>query len=89
MDPSAAGDETRVPNCSPTFRCSSGCISHVHHASMFTKIVEGLLDAKLSRGYSFTIICQRHYVFHKRLNRGGEELIHFVRLICRLFGPTN
>ena len=57
VDPATDGGETRVPTSTPTFCLGSGCTSNMHHASMFTRTVEGLPDAKLSRGYSFVTIC--------------------------------
>ena len=58
VNPTTAGSEAGMPTPTPTICPGSRCTCQVHHASVLTRIVEGIPDAELSSGYSSLTICQ-------------------------------
>ena len=58
VDLTMEGTEARIPYHTTTFCLRCGCTSHISHASVLTKTVKGVPDAKVSRLYSIVVICQ-------------------------------
>ena len=85
---SITGQETGMLTCSTIICFGNGCSCHMHHASMYTGPVEGILDAEPSMWHSFVTIFQRYHVFHRKLGGGSKESVHFVRPIRGFLGSA-
>ena len=83
------GGEVGMPTSTPTICLGSGCTCHTHHASMFTRIVEGIPNAELSKGNSSVLLIDDIMFFNERLRGGVKKLVLLVRLICGFFEPAN